>query len=221
MTPDIWPRHYPDLSSNNGAVNIAAVVGAGLPVVAVKATEGAGYVNPAHADQAREVHALHTGVVHYHFCRPGSSSVAHEAAWFWAAVQPVWRPWDRLMLDLEVPVLEDYVAGLSPAAGYLRELEGYLHGYDQNPVIGYTFEANYSDAGLRGALHSRHWCIADFSVPAGDARVTAPDELWSHQYTQTGRWPGVAGACDVNLMASRHALAASIARTWRERRGVV
>ena len=96
-------RNFADLSSNNGpgALDGPAYARAGHVLLAVKATDGTGYVNPDWAGQVREAHAAGVGVLHYHFAeRAGAPAVQAAAFVHTVSAEFNWRS-DGICLDLE------------------------------------------------------------------------------------------------------------------------
>src|SRR3954447_17080350 len=65
-----------DVSSNQGRVDVHAMYAAGYRAIAVKATEGASYVNPFYAETVAAAHSLGMTVVHYHFGVVSATAVA-------------------------------------------------------------------------------------------------------------------------------------------------
>ncbi|MGH2876222.1 MAG: GH25 family lysozyme [Solirubrobacteraceae bacterium] len=95
-------RLFADLSSNNSEFHAGPYQAAGHVIVAIKATEGAGYVNPDHRPWclAAGGHRMH--VVHYHFARPDLGHLPEtEARFFLEVALPLTGGRDYLVLDLE------------------------------------------------------------------------------------------------------------------------
>src|SRR3974390_2924902 len=93
---------FADLSSNNAQFDAAKYRAAGHVFVAIKATEGTGYVNPKHRSWCYAAGLHHIGIAHYHFARPdlGSNPTA-EARHFLATALPLAGGRDYLVLDYE------------------------------------------------------------------------------------------------------------------------
>lgn len=196
-----------DVSSNNGAINLAAYSQAGHAAIAVKATEGTGYTNPFHKRWCDEAHWHGLTVVHYHFARPRGTTGA-EVAHFRGAWRSAWRKGDFLALDLEVNEGRD-LAGY--AAAFLHALEGFGH-----PAVLYTYRA-FRDEHLLGVHPKRLW-LADYSSPLSN------EHRWAKQYTDGANGPaphhyaGI-GDCDGSVLNVTTAaiLAARKLRTGRRR----
>jgi len=93
---------FADLSSNNSEFQPVPYLQAGHIIVAIKATEGTGYVNPDHRPWclAAGGHRMH--VVHYHFGRPDlGNNALSEARHFLEVALPLCGGRDYLVLDLE------------------------------------------------------------------------------------------------------------------------
>jgi hypothetical protein len=144
---------------------------AGLSFVMVKATEGASYVNPRHADQVAHGRAASLVVGHYHFVRPGSMSaqvsyfLQHAAA----------KAGDILALDWEdtgVPGTDKdtFIKDLQAAAPHNRVLLYCNRDFWLN-----RDHSSFAGDGL--------W-IADPDAPAGRPRI---QHAWVfHQYSEAG-----------------------------------
>ena len=93
---------FADLSSNNAYFHAGQYRDAGHLVVAVKATEGVGYVNPEHRPWCYDAGAHRVGVIHYHFARPDQGNTPDsEARLFLEVALPLAGGRDFLALDLE------------------------------------------------------------------------------------------------------------------------
>jgi GH25 family lysozyme M1 (1,4-beta-N-acetylmuramidase) len=182
-------RLMADVSSNNGAINLAAYAAAGHAGIAIKASEGVGYVNPLHKEWCAEAHWHGLTVVHYHFARPGHLSVGRELANFHHTWLEGWRQGDMLALDLEVSEIRD-------TAGYAR---AFLQGLGSfgHPVVLYTYHAFRAEH-LAGVKADRLW-VADYSAPLSS------EHQWAKQYTdgvngpQPHHYAGI-GQCDGSVL---------------------
>lgn len=94
--------YYVDVSSNNGVPDLQAHWAAGYRKLMLKATEGTGYHWAQMQALANEWHSFgpDAQVGYYHWLY-GNLSAADQAAFFWAQVQPVYRPGDWAMTDFE------------------------------------------------------------------------------------------------------------------------
>lgn len=112
-------RLFADISSNNNGFDAQSYRRAGHRLIAIKATEGIGYINPEHALWSREAHGHGIRVLHYHFCRPPAAGLqSAEAATFWSVVKPTWQKGDLMAFDLETTGGQTY--------GWLRRYLGTL-----------------------------------------------------------------------------------------------
>jgi GH25 family lysozyme M1 (1,4-beta-N-acetylmuramidase) len=189
-------RFMADVSSNNSSVNLATYASAGHVAIAIKATEGAGYVNPLHRRWSDEAHAHGLTVCHYHFARPGHGDQGAERALFHRTYLAAWRKGDYLVLDLEVTEGADVAAY---AASWLRGMEGFKH-----PQVLYTYQAFRAEH--LGRTRADRWWIADYAPPLSSSGQ------WAKQYTdgETGPAPhhyaGI-GDCDGSVLNAKTAAA--------------
>jgi len=89
----------------------AHLTAAHIEVVAVKATEGTGYVNPDYGWQVGEARAAGCVVMHYHLIHPELNGPGAEVAWFHRHAQA--RPGDLVAYDCE----PQFVQKVSTIAG--------------------------------------------------------------------------------------------------------
>lgn len=92
---------FADISSNNGSVDIHSYRQSGHCLIAVKASEGIGYVNPYHRGQVLQAAILHMSVIHYHFAHPDVNTPEAEADHFIRATHGTLGPHDYVCLDQE------------------------------------------------------------------------------------------------------------------------
>lgn len=166
-----------DLSSNNGPVDIAAYSHSGHAVIAIKATEGTGYVNPFHLSQCREAHSLGLTVVHYHFCKLGD--IGKEIRNFRNTYLRGWRKGDYCCFDLEIPG--------SGIGSYARQILGVFYRATGHPPILYTYKA-YAEEHLVGLkVPGGRWWIAKYSN--GAPLIPKGQTLFAWQYTDGSAGP--------------------------------
>jgi GH25 family lysozyme M1 (1,4-beta-N-acetylmuramidase) len=153
----------------------------------IKATEGAGYVNPYFARDW--VGAAAAGVIRgaYHFARPDVNSAAAEADYFLAAVGLL-APGDLLVLDLEV--------GSGDLSGWSQAwLERVAARVGFPPII-YTYPSFITEHGLGTAA------LAGYSLWYASYQQQWPPtpERWAGiaiwQHSDNAVVPGVAGIVD-------------------------
>src|SRR5438876_7309675 len=119
-----------DVSSNNGSL-----IGAYLPIcdgVIVKATQGAGYVNPYHDTQVAQARAAGKRVGHYHWTEQWLHTPRQEVDHFLSFTHHL--PGDILAFDVEdqrTPA-GDWSAWVAEALAYCRDRTGI------NPLL-YSF----------------------------------------------------------------------------------
>lgn len=143
----------------------------GLGFVVVKATEGAGYVNPRHAQQVATGRQHNLLVGHYHFVRPGS--MTEQAAFFLSVAAP--HPGDFLVLDWE----DAGVSGADKDA-WIKYVQAKRPHNRVELYCNLDFWRNRDHTSFAG---DGLW-IADPGAPAGHPRI---DHAWTmHQYSDAG-----------------------------------
>ena len=121
MARDANHALFADLSNNNRYFNAARYRRAGHRLVALKASEGDGFVDERHARWSAEAHHAGLAVVHYCYCTPGRGSGRAAADLFWSVVDRHFIPGrDRLALDMEV------FDSPGTVSAYLAEADGRL-----------------------------------------------------------------------------------------------
>lgn len=193
-------RLMADVSSNNGPISVPNYSRAGHVVLAVKATQGTGYVNPFHKQQCDLAHDFGLTVVHYHYCDVGNSPEV-EISHFRHVYNKAWRAGDYACFDIEVPGHTG-----SSASAILRQ---YYLDTQREPVL-YTYRS-FLENQLRGVKipGNRAW-VADYSSKV--IHLPAPYHLWAKQYTDGAEGPephfysGI-GKCDGSEVTAGVALA--------------
>ena len=182
-------RNFVDLSSNNGpdALDAAEYAKAGHVLLAIKATDGVGYVNPDWERQARDAHEAHVGVLHYHYAEPGmlTSQVTH----FLSALKGSGaydERCDALALDVE------RAQGLSNPAVFVADFDGLCRDEGHRNLIIYTELSYHEEHGL-APRNGRMW-LADY-----DAGFL--NGCWADQYANAAVVHGINGPCDVSRLS--------------------
>lgn len=177
--------------------NAHAYRSAGHRVIAIKATEGAGYVNPHHAAWVDAAHAAGLAVVHYHFCRPENGNAGGQGAHFWNAVRPRYHRGDRLAFDLETGNPRTAGAWLREADAMVCQLNG---GAPPDRPVGYTYLSYFNEAGGTLSLRSHAWWMAAWGALLRlRTRLAGGQYLWAQQFTdghfgpEPHRFAGVIG----------------------------
>lgn len=190
---------YSDVSSNNAYFNAAQYKSAGHRVIAVKATEGTGYINPDYAGWVHTAHAHGLAVLHYHFARPENGNPVGQAKHFWEVSQEHFvRPGDYLFWDVETD-------GPGNAGAWLKEADRYLNTFARVHPWLYTPLSYYETGHLTVA--SRHFVIAAWGVRKPTLR--RGDTLAGWQYGDGHYGPngyprtfaGIPGNPDSNLLS--------------------
>lgn len=202
-------RYFADISSNNGTVDIGEYAAAGHALIAIKATEGATYVNAAHKAQSDEAHRHGLTVAHYHFCRPGRTSIGDELTNFRRQYLRGWRKGDYVVLDLEI-ASEGEDLGV-----YARAFTAEIVRHTGHPPIIYTYLSFRADHLAGVHFSGNRWWMADYTARQPE------NASWGWQFTDGVNGPqphtmsGI-GQCDVSLLNRPLAL-----RLWvrKQRRG--
>jgi GH25 family lysozyme M1 (1,4-beta-N-acetylmuramidase) len=192
-----------DVSSNQGPIDVAMLHRAGYRALAVKATEGASYVNPYYAAAVDEAHRLGMTVVHYHFGVASATGVGQARHFLAVVTRHVQTRRDWLACDTEGQPAS-YQQWPQPDGARLFT-EAFLHVvWDQAPRVGllkrrvrrliYGPPYFLRDAGVRPAHGERLW-VADYSghpslIPPGWKTWT----VW--QFTDKATVPGIHGPVD-------------------------
>lgn len=194
-------RLFADISNNNSHYVAAEYKAAGHIFIALKATEGEGFVDGKHRMWAMHSHWSGIGVAHYHFARPDTGSAPDaEARRFLEVALPLAGPHDYLVCDLERAT----PAGWSHDPAWSRGFDGYVQSHSRFHTVLYANRSTLeqSDAFLAGD-NRRVW-DADWSrVPDyAPHRYT----VLFRQYTDGVVGPGPhdfagIGRCDGNAMS--------------------
>jgi lysozyme len=204
-----WPAKasaaylFADVSSNNPSFNAVQYASAGHLLIAIKATQGATYVNPSYGRWCVDAHRCRLAVAHYHFV-DGVDPVA-EAQHFWAETRPHYvAKTDRLVVDIEDPALQKLGRD---APGWLHSFDRELHRLSGVWAEGYTFKDALTPD-LR--LTSGKWWVASYGNqwPSGARRALPNGSLWAWQYADGGpagpagpRGAAGIGACDMSVLS--------------------
>jgi lysozyme len=211
-------RNMADVSSYNVKVNMTKYRQARHRRIAIKATQGSGYVNPHLGQWASEAHNLGLAVSYYHYCEPSGPGGKLQVAHFWRCVSDLWLPGDALHFDLETDIAQFSPGGL---AQYHNEICRQLLSLTGHDSITYMNLDYYSQ--MWQFLHTsynQYW-IAAYGDTAPD--LESQHKLWAWQFTDgaIGPEPHTAngiGRCDISRVNTRTVLAdaARAPRTrWR------
>ena len=180
-----------DVSSVQGVINSTLTKEAGIGFVAIKLTEGTGYVNPTADADIHSALANGQGVILYHFARPDlGNAAAAEALYFAQHARPYVDSGVALSLDFERGS-----AGAPWALAFLENLQnlsGVTPGLYANPSF----------------LSSQHILgdgrFAAFWLWLADWQATLPacPAPWNHitvwQHSDSGVVSGVGGHVDLD-----------------------
>lgn len=188
---------FADLSHHQAGVSMTAYAAA-HDRVALKATEGVGYVDPTFADRWVAAGAAGLARVAYHFDRAASDG-GDQCDWFLAAVRRVGgvRAGDLLCLDSE-DTQSPAKAAASAAAFTNRAAAA---GYRGCVYTGRWFANPYGiGANVLHPLWRRLW-LSDYTLAHDDAAMPLPagwarSQVIARQFTDRAAVPGVTGPCD-------------------------
>ena len=174
-------KQFADISSYQPSIDWATYA-KWSDMIAIKATEGVGFVDPSfESHRAGAIAAGIKTIWYYHFARPDlGNAPGDESAWFSKVVGSI-RPGDRVVLDYErnSTLLTDTAWALT-----------FLRTVGQNPVIysGLNFIKSY----LINDQLSRYdqWIAAYGTVRPGNPLA------W--QFTDKAPVPGIPSPCDCN-----------------------
>jgi lysozyme len=94
--------YFADVSSNNATFDAPTYRHkGGHQLVAIKATEATGYVNPRYVEWVQAAHKARVTVAHYHFARPERGDGTAEFQHFWEIAGHHFQNGDYVVLDLE------------------------------------------------------------------------------------------------------------------------
>jgi GH25 family lysozyme M1 (1,4-beta-N-acetylmuramidase) len=179
----------PDVSSYQGMVDWAQVLGSGRAGGIVKASEGMNFIDGQFIRNWNALGDLKAVRGCYHFARPGSSLPAQQAQKFLGVVR-TWKPTDLLILDLEVGD-----GNLSSwALGWLHEVQSqtgivpWLYSY--GPFI----RQHLTDPALAAFPL---WLAAYQDRPPACPPPWKTYQLWQH--TDKATIPGIGGQCDESV----------------------
>lgn len=212
-------RYMADQYEGDPEPNLEEYMAAGHVAYAHKATEGVTHIDTAHARRVRRAHEVGLVVVHYHFARPDTYSAPRvEAGAFWRAVRPLWRPGDRLALDLEPCPGKAW----PDRAGYAQALYVAVHAVAEIAPAVYGSTSFLRTKLPIGWLRWRRRWEAAYGPPPPNRPWMTPRWAWQFSDGQTGPYPHhLAGIPrgDISTISLPFALACRT-RTARRRRRV-
>jgi GH25 family lysozyme M1 (1,4-beta-N-acetylmuramidase) len=180
----------PDISHYQRSPDWAQVKASGHDFTVLKASEGAGYIDPSFAANREAAHAAGLIVGIYHFAEAGSAS--SEAAFFLGVLGSL-RANEFMVLDWECGYSGDHVAWCKAWLDAVAAATGV------RPLI----YMNQSE------MNAHNWMPVSAGSPLWLAKydgTTAPPatcNCWPNaamkQFTDKGSVPGVSSPCDVNV----------------------
>lgn len=196
-------RYFADISNNQAKVDLATYARAGHRVIALKASEGTGYVDPTYRARVVEAHKHGLAVLHYHFARPDRHPYGQpEARWFAALVRPHLARGDRVVLDIEV----QHPRGWRELVAYVHEFEHELSIQTHHKLIGYSGAAFMQAAGAAMQIRARRWWVANYTEKLWLPKWLRSAWAWQRTDGKVGPAPhscaGI-GRCDVSILSRR------------------
>lgn len=192
---------FTDISSHQKGADLAAYAAAGHDRILLKATEGAGYVNPHFAAWWRLAGELGMARGAYHYARPSRSTGMAEADHFVRTILAVgFRPRDWVCLDVEDPDATGRRAAAHAVEFCARMVE---RGFTDGVIYSGTWYLQPS--GLTAAMLPVGWrrlhIAAYNAIP--DDRVPLPpgwgrEQVAARQYTSAASQPGIPGGSDAS-----------------------
>jgi GH25 family lysozyme M1 (1,4-beta-N-acetylmuramidase) len=192
-------RNFVDLSSNNGpaALDAKAYAAAGHVLIAIKATDGAGYVNPDWQAQTHVAHEARVPVLHYHFAEKVGSAVS-QGRFFLThlTTSGEYHPYDAIALDIERE------QGISDPVAFIRSFDGYCRAHGFKNLIVYSEASYFVEHGVGMKPHNGRLWVADYgaALPAGFTRGGTFGTPWARQFTDSARVSGIVGPVDNSTM---------------------
>ena len=190
---------YADLSHHQAGVDLQKYRAAGHTRIALKATEGTGFTDPAFAPRWKQAGQLGLARIAYHFARAKFDG-ADEFAHFWSVVQAAGGLGrnDRLCLDVEDPDTPNR------AAANAREFVGAAVAQGIGDGLIYTYNYYATHHAIAPSQFPPGWrqlWLADYTVGQADAVVELGagwnrGQVAARQYTDKETVAGVPGTCD-------------------------
>ena len=170
-----------DVSNYQADVNVAE-----LPehIIAVKATEGTGYISPSFQKQWKAAKDAGKARIAYHFNHPSLSAVAQGRAFLNVVEEAGLEENDCLAADIEVN------DGLHPEAvsDQAVQLRNWIEEETKCKLIIYTY-LSFAESGNCAGLGEQPLWIADPSRPPANPRIPEPWKDWV--FHQTGIVKGI------------------------------
>ena len=193
-------QYFADISSVQPEYNAQMYANAGHLLIAIKSTEGLGYVNPYHRGQALHSGLEHVAVAHYHYARPDlGNNPEDECKFFLTNTAYLLGPYDYVILDIERATPQ----GWSHDPAWSFQWDEYLRAHSRFKAILYASRSTLEqyDTWLIGdprRVHDADWSATPDYAPPGYTCVF-------RQYTdgivgpEPHRYAGI-GQCDGNRM---------------------
>jgi lysozyme len=188
---------FADLSHHQAGVSVTAYAAA-HDRVALKATEGTGYVDPTFTDRWRAAGAAGLARVAYHFDRAAFDGAA-QCDWLLGAVARAGGAGPRDLLCLDSEDTATPAQASASAAAFTRRAAA--AGYPGCVYTGRWFANPYGiTAGVLHPSWRRLW-LSDYTASHDDATMPLPvgwdrGQVLARQFTDRATVPGVTGPCD-------------------------
>lgn len=188
---------FGDFSVWQGTIDWPAYKAAGYKRVAIKATEGIGFIDPKFHYNAAG--ALPLQRIFYGYGRPdlNPNNPEGEADFLWETVAPTFAPGDYVEQDFEQP-------------GASIDYEQWKRRWFARMAMHTTRYGLYSGAWFMNPRGISWWTPGGYTHMASYGPELAPGMCDIQQYTSSASFPGVVGNCDANWLSNPAALAGGV-----------
>lgn len=178
-----------DISNNDGYIDFNAVKNSGVEIIIIKATEGVNYVDPMLENYYANARELGFNIGFYHFMSEKTDPV-RQAEDFFNSIRN--KSYNCLpALDIEVNNYGRSAGEITDRCLAFLNRFRELSGIDCMIYTGGYFGRDNLDSRIKGY---KGW-IAHYGV---DYPMDTGFPLVGHQYSETGRVPGISTNCDMN-----------------------
>jgi hypothetical protein len=195
--------YFVDISDNNPLPNLEAYRAAGHEWIAVKLTEGIGYVWHGSNLIADEWHRLGGRVLHYAWPRADAGPTTAQADYFLGALDGHFTDGDATMNDWEASMnyqTRQYIndGPENDWAARIALFNDRLHAAHGAHCV-YTGNW-YLDGKPRMQAEARRWpvILSDYTGGDGEPNNRLNLRIWARQFTSSATVPGIRGHVDYN-----------------------
>ena len=206
-----------DVGDSQGSVDWDRARKAGKAVIAAcKATEGETFrAKTFSAARVKSIHDAGLPLMPYHYLRPRTDRPGSREAQFAIAVMEDagWKPRGKrfktgtdapMVLDIESKLNEKMLAKMTGAQllHYAEEFAGTVAEQTGRDVMTYLSPGFMPELGNKAPAHGEDVWVAAFSFTPGKPPTPqgfSKDRVRAHQFSETGTFPGVGVAVDLDL----------------------